>query len=82
MVQKIIKVGNSYGIILPKELMVQVGLKTGDEVDIESLPQSSMLTITSVGSPYKSKITPEFKNWLDDFTNKHKDLLKELARTP
>lgn len=29
------KIGNSFGIVLPKELVREKGLKEGDEVDIE-----------------------------------------------
>lgn len=31
---KIIKVGNSQGVILPKELLARLGVEIGDQVDI------------------------------------------------
>lgn len=34
MQQKIIQIGNSLGIIIPKSMLVKVGLKLGDVVDV------------------------------------------------
>lgn len=82
MVQKIIRVGNSYGVILPKEIIEASKMKIGDEVEIESFPENLSITIRSQNAPYKTKITPEFKKWLDDFVERNHSLLKTLAKTP
>jgi putative addiction module antidote len=36
------KIGNSTGIILPKELLAQVGLKQGDTVTATLLPEGAL----------------------------------------
>ena len=82
MVQRIIRIGNSYGVILPKEVIDATRMKVGDEVEIDPFPENLSITIRSSKSPYKTNITPEFKQWLDDFVKRNHSLLKTLARTP
>ena len=80
--QKIIKVGNSHGVIIPTEIMDETHLKIGDEVEVEMFPNKFTITIRSTKAPYKTTITPEFKQWLDEFVERNKILLKTLAKTP
>ena len=84
MVQNIIKIGNSYGIILPKEIIGQMGLQVGDQVQVEPSPDRVSITIYSnpKQTSYKTAITPEFKKWVDAFMDRNKTLLKKLAKTP
>lgn len=82
MVQKIIKIGNSYGVILPKEVMEATMMNVGDEVEIDSFPENLSITLRSPKAPYKTMITPEFKQWLNDFVTRNHSLLKTLAKTP
>jgi len=42
---KIRKIGNSEGIIIPKEVLDQLGLKAGDTVDLES--EGNRITLTT-----------------------------------
>ena len=79
MVQKIIKVGNSFAVTIPRNFVNDVGFKAGDEVDVESDKDLKLMIVKPVGSPAQTKITPEFKAWLDDFTKKNKKTLQELA---
>jgi antitoxin component of MazEF toxin-antitoxin module len=80
MTQKIIKVGNSFAVTVPKTFVYGVGFKAGDRVEVESDTQLKLMIVKPAGSPIKTKITPEFKAWLDDFTRKNKKALQELAR--
>jgi len=82
MVQKIIKVGNSLGLIIPNEIIKQLQVKPGSSWEIEAFAESSLITIQPIDAPAKTKITPEFKSWIDEFTKKNASLLKKLARTP
>ncbi len=82
MIQKIIKVGNSLGIIIPKELIEKTRLKEGEQLEVETYPALSMMTLRPKSLTYNIKITPEFKNWLDKFAEKNGALLKKLAKTP
>jgi len=47
--QKVIKIGNSFGVIIHLNLLKSVNLKVGDEVDIEVIKGTN--TIVGAGSP-------------------------------
>lgn len=38
MVQKVIKIGSSAGVTIPKKQLSELGIRIGDEVDIEIKP--------------------------------------------
>lgn len=69
---KIRKVGNSLGVILPKQLIDELHLKTGDKVIIER--KGSNLELRPVD--------PEFKEWAEAYrqlNTDYKDVLRALA---
>ena len=70
MVQKIIRVGNSVAVTIPKKTMEEKNLNVGDSVNIE---------IDSAKNPKKTTITPEFKKWVDKYIEDNRPALEELA---
>ena len=69
---KIRKIGNSLGVILPKQLIDDLHLKTGDKVNIER--KGSNLELRPVD--------PEFEEWAEAYrqvNTDYKDVLKALA---
>ena len=69
---KIRKIGNSMGVILPKQLIRELHLKTGDKVSIEL--RGSTLELRP--------IDPEFEEWAEAYrqvNTDYKDVLKALA---
>ena len=79
MTQTIIKIGNSEGLTLPKELRKKVGLKKGAKVDV-SIDINNNILITKQGKKKKvSPITPEFLSWMKKFSKEYGPALKELA---
>lgn len=69
---KIRKIGNSLGVILPKQLIEELHLKTGDKVSIER--KGSNLELWPVD--------PEFEEWAEAYrqlNTDYKDVLKALA---
>ena len=68
------KIGNSTGIILPKELLARLGLKQGDEVTVSEGPER-MLTI----SPYTDD-DDETMRIARDVMAEYKNTLKTLAK--
>ncbi|MEX2362924.1 MAG: AbrB/MazE/SpoVT family DNA-binding domain-containing protein [Balneolaceae bacterium] len=70
---KIRKVGNSLGVILPKQLIDELHLKKGDK-----------LTIEKEGTNLQLKpVNPEFEDWAEAYreaNSNYKDVLKELAK--
>jgi putative addiction module antidote len=70
---KIRKVGNSLGVILPKQLIEDLHLKSGDKVTIER--EGSTLQLRPVD--------PEFEDWAEAYRQvnlDYKDVLKALSK--
>ena len=77
--QKIIKVGNSLAITLPVSMLREGGWKLGDEVIIEHSPTYDFMVLKPKHLANKTFLSPEFFSWLDEITEKHADVIKELA---
>ena len=69
MIQKIIRVGNSMAVTIPKSAAQEKNVKVGDTIDFDFTP-----TKTS-----KSKITPDFIAWVDKYIENNRPALEELA---
>lgn len=70
---KIRKVGNSYGLTLPKELLEKYNIKEGEELYVVESSRGFALT------PYD----PDFEEWANSFDKtikKYKNALKELSK--
>lgn len=78
MVQKILKVGNSFAITLPKEYIKARNFNAGQKVFVDADPKVNFIQILT--TQQESNLTPEFKQWLDKTTKKHHDLIVELAK--
>ncbi len=69
MIQKVIRLGNSAAVTIPKKMLEENKIKIGDlaEVDIKPVKKS------------KIKITPEFIEWVDKYIKNNRPALIELA---
>jgi putative addiction module antidote len=71
---KLRKIGNSYGIILPKEILHSLQIKEGDTLYLTEAPESSV------------RITPDRKGFEDMMAlakkgmRKYRNALRELAQ--
>lgn len=80
MTQRIIQIGNSTGIIIPKALLDKLGLKPGEEVTVEEDTTMKTLTISKKGQKAKKiSVTPDFLAMLDKVNKNYGAALKELA---
>ena len=70
---KLRKIGNSYGVILPKEVLEHLQVREGDEVYASSMPEG--ITLSS-GDPAFAAAMEHF----DDFMHRYKNALRELAK--
>lgn len=69
MVQQAIQIGNSIGVIIPKNVLEEKGIKVGDKLQID------VKTINkSVGG-----VDTKFMKMVDEFIEEHKDVLEQLA---
>ena len=81
MEQKIIQVGNSTGVIIPKALLEQAGFESGNQVIIQADLQTQSLIISKKGSTHtRSSLTPEFLETVKRVNELYGDVLKELAK--
>lgn len=71
---KIRKIGNSYGIVLPKETLHHMKVKEGDAVYLTDAPNCAI------------QITPDQKDFsktmalAEDLMNRYRNALRELAK--
>lgn len=70
---KLVKIGNSTGVILPKELLAQMRLDQGDEVYASETPDGVRLTATN--PDFAKKMAAAEKIMRED-----RDILRELAK--
>jgi len=80
MTQKIIQIGNSTGIIIPKSLLDSLGLKAGSEVNVETDKDTRSLIIQIKGAALKNaSINTHFLKILDRVNLQYGHALRELA---
>ena len=81
MLQKVIRVGNSYAVTIPRGFINEVKLKAGQKVRVEEDLDLETLTVQPLRANLKQgNLTPEFLTWLKKFNAKYKDALRELAK--
>ena len=68
------KIGNSTGVILPKELLVRLGLKQGQSIYITELPDGGVRM-----TPYDPNFDKAM-SIMDDIMDEYRDTLKALAK--
>ncbi len=70
---KVRKIGNSYGVVLPKRLIEELGVKEGDRIFWVRTPDGIKLT------PYD----PDFEAVMEsnrDYMRRHRNALRQLAK--
>lgn len=85
--QKIITIGNSLGITLPRDTVKKLKLKAGLPVVVEFDEDENQYTIDPRPSKKEIKkkkissspIKKDFESWANTFINKNIDLFKDLA---
>lgn len=82
MEQKVIQIGNSAGLIIPKALLKQAKIKRGEKLILEAVSNRRAILIRRKEKKYEniSSLTFDFFVMLDDFNKKHGDTLRELAK--
>lgn len=75
MIQKVLKVGSSAAVTIPKKSLKELGLKIGDSVAVTVNAAHKRLTVEASVS-----VDRELMAWTDSFIKKYKPALKALAR--
>lgn len=81
MLRKICHIGNSQGVLIPKEILEKLHLTTGSQVEIKLNEETSKIIIEPAKTKTESKaIDPEFAAQVKDFVKLYKPALKALAK--
>jgi len=80
-VQTIFRAGNSAVVAIPKDVAQEVGLRSGQKVVVSKLAQGQGVLVQKVSQKPKkeSKVSTEFKKWLDTVLEEDEEILNELA---
>lgn len=78
--QTVFQAGNSYVVSIPKHLVKEMGIKTGQKVIVEKVPDMDAFLVTTKSVKHAPKsVQTEFKRWLATFLKEDAELLDELA---
>ena len=72
MQRKLIKVGSSAAVLIPKATLDELKVKIGDTVHIE-MSKKALATTPSV-------VDPKIVQWTEDFIGQYRPLLKRLSK--
>lgn len=73
--QKLTKIGNSVGLIIPKQLLDNLGLGVGSDVYIEQVQDKVILEKEDSGT-----VSPEFLKIAESVGKRYSSAFKELAK--
>lgn len=80
MKQRVIQIGNSVGITIPKKILKEAGLKNGSSVYVEKDPNGKTIYITQKEKVFNSSITPDFLGILEKVNKRYDPALRKLAK--
>ncbi|MBY7142778.1 AbrB/MazE/SpoVT family DNA-binding domain-containing protein [Virgibacillus sp. NKC19-3] len=76
--RKVTKIGNSYGITFPKELLKEAGISYGDNVQLE-VKEGDIVLKKGKQVELPEGISEDFFDVLERNTGKHKETINELV---
>lgn len=74
MTQKVIKVGTSLAVTIPKKSIKDLGFKAGDSVNVEINSKQKTMLIKA-----ENAVKNEIVEWTDSFIKRYNKALKALA---
>lgn len=80
MARKIVQTGSSLAVTLPKDIVDQLGLKKGDEVEVSAHPLNGTIIVrTAVRYFEDGKVTPRFKELAKGVLKRYDKAFRKLA---
>jgi len=77
MIQKVLRVGTSAAVTIPKEILLSLEWKVGDKVTVETDPKRGGVFILPVR---QGKLDAELLAWTDTFIKQYRSALQALAK--
>lgn len=75
MIQKVLKVGSSAAVTIPKKSLKELGIKIGDEVRVAIDVKGKTVVIEPA-----HKVKKELLDWTERFIQRYRPALEALAR--
>lgn len=75
MTQKVLKVGSSAAVTIPKKSLEELGLRIGDPIKVEIDKTRKTMKISPV-----FEVNQELISWTDGFIKKYRPALEALAK--
>jgi len=79
MIQKVLKVGTSAAVTIPKKSLRELGFTVGDHVSVSADYRAKSITIRKAESKTFAKGLDKIARLTMDFINRYRDDLKSLA---
>ena len=76
MTQKVIKIGTSAAVIIPKKTLEDLEIKVGDKIELEVDKKSRRVSI----EPVIKQVDREVLDWTKKFIEKYRPALEALAK--
>ncbi|OGG37564.1 hypothetical protein A2110_02435 [Candidatus Jorgensenbacteria bacterium GWA1_54_12] len=76
MTQKVLKVGSSAAVTIPKKSLEELGLRIGDKVAVEVDGKRKVVSIKPIGVA----VDREMLDWTEKFINRYRSALEALAK--
>ena len=81
MIQRLFRTGNSLVLSLPKEVLDDLGVKDGDNVNLELDREQHRVIITPAKKPIAIPgVNEEIVQQVDEFIQQYRPALEELAK--
>ena len=78
MSQKVIVVGNSLAVTIPKESAKKLGIRAGDTLEFSEHPSVRAFTMRAQNDA-RANVNPDVIMWANAFIDKNRKLLTRLA---
>lgn len=75
MTQKVLKVGSSAAVTIPKKSLEELGLKVGDQITVEVDKKRRTVLIKPT-----TKVSRELLDWTEKFIERYRPALETLAK--
>jgi antitoxin component of MazEF toxin-antitoxin module len=81
MKRKLVQAGGSLAVTLPAEVVKELKLKKGAEVDVSVHPLTGAVTIRPGGRTFEDgKVTPRFRKIAEELLDRRARVYRELAK--
>jgi putative addiction module antidote len=78
MVNKILKVGDSAAVTIPKQVLKEMGVRIGDKVTVTYHPETHEVTLKSL-KPTHALISDRLARLTMRFVDRYRETLRQLA---